>query len=48
VRAGSIPVMATKSKVMKNEKYWDGFLLGFFVGGILGIIILDLVQKGIL
>jgi hypothetical protein len=33
---------------MKNEEYWNGFLLGLFVGGILGITILNLVQKGIL
>jgi uncharacterized membrane-anchored protein YhcB (DUF1043 family) len=33
---------------MKNEKYWNGFLLGFLIGGIIGIIILNLVQKGIL
>ena len=37
-----------KNKIMKNEKYWNGFLLGFFVGGIVGIIILYLVQRGIL
>jgi hypothetical protein len=33
---------------MKNEKYWNGFILGFFVGGILGIIVLRLVDNGIL
>jgi hypothetical protein len=33
---------------MKNEKYWNGFILGFFVGGIMGIVVLNLVQKGIL
>jgi hypothetical protein len=33
---------------MKNEKWWNAFLLGFFIGGIIGIIVLDLVQKGIL
>jgi hypothetical protein len=33
---------------MKDEKYWNGFILGMFVGGIMGIIILTLVQKGIL
>jgi hypothetical protein len=33
---------------MKNEKWWNGFLLGVFIGGIIGIIVLDLVQKGIL
>jgi glycerol uptake facilitator-like aquaporin len=33
---------------MKNEKYWDGFILGFFIGGITGIVIYDLVVRGIL
>lgn len=33
---------------MKNEKYWDGFLLGFFIGGVIGIIVLDLVQRGLI
>jgi len=33
---------------MKNEQYWNGFIFGFFVGGIIGIVILTLVQKGIL
>jgi hypothetical protein len=33
---------------MKDEKYWNGFILGMFVGGIMGIIILTLVQKGII
>jgi hypothetical protein len=33
---------------MKNEKGWYGFLLGFLIGGICGMIILILVQKGIL
>jgi hypothetical protein len=33
---------------MKDEKYWDGFVLGLFVGGILGIIVLNLVQRGLL
>jgi len=33
---------------MKNEQYWDGFILGLFIGGIMGIIVLNLVQKGIL
>lgn len=33
---------------MKNEKYWNGFILGLFIGGIMGIVILNLVQKGIL
>jgi hypothetical protein len=49
VNTGSIPVLTTKmNKVMKNEKWWNGFLLGFFIGGISGIVILDLVQRGIL
>jgi hypothetical protein len=33
---------------MKNENYWNGFLLGFFIGGIVGITMLTLVIKGIL
>jgi hypothetical protein len=33
---------------MKNEKWLNGFLVGLFLGGILGIILLDLVNKGIL
>jgi hypothetical protein len=33
---------------MKNEKWFNGFLVGLFIGGIMGIIILDLVNKGIL
>jgi glycerol uptake facilitator-like aquaporin len=33
---------------MKNEKYWNGFIFGFFVGGTIGIIIYDLVIRGIL
>jgi hypothetical protein len=33
---------------MKEEKDWYGFLLGFLIGGICGMIILILVQKGIL
>ena len=35
-------------KVMKNENWWNGFILGFTIGGIVGIIILDLVQKGVI
>ena len=47
--AGSNPVLTTNEiKVMKNEKWLDGFLVGFFIGGIMGIIILDLINKGIL
>ena len=45
---GSNPVLTTKIKIMKNEKWWNGFIVGFFIGGIIGIIVLDLVQKGIL
>jgi glycerol uptake facilitator-like aquaporin len=33
---------------MKDEKYWNGFILGMFVGGIMGIVIYDLVIRGIL
>ena len=33
---------------MKSEKFWNGFMVGFFIGGIVGIIVLELVQKGIL
>ncbi len=33
---------------MKNTKYWNGFILGFMIGGIMGILVLNLVQKGIL
>ena len=32
----------------KNENYWNGFILGFFIGGISSMIILNLIQKGIL
>jgi hypothetical protein len=32
----------------KYEKWTDGFLVGFFIGGFLGIILHDLVQRGIL
>ena len=32
----------------KNENYWNGFSLGFSIGGIIAMIILNLVQKGIL
>ena len=47
--AGSNPVLTTNEiKVMKNEKWFNGFLIGLFLGGILGIIILDLINKGIL
>jgi hypothetical protein len=33
---------------MKNQRFFNGFMLGFFLGGIIGIIIHDLVIKGIL
>jgi hypothetical protein len=33
---------------MNKENFFNGFLLGFFVGGILGIIIYELVLQGIL
>ena len=33
---------------MKNEKYWNGFILGFFIGGLIGIAILSLINKNII
>jgi uncharacterized membrane-anchored protein YhcB (DUF1043 family) len=33
---------------MKKEKYWNGFIFGLFIGGIIGMIILELVQRGML
>ena len=33
---------------MKNEKYFNGFILGMFVGGILGVIVVRLVDNNIL
>lgn len=33
---------------MNNEKSFNAFMLGFFIGGIIGIVVLNLVQKGIL
>jgi hypothetical protein len=33
---------------MKNEKWWNGFLVGFSIGGVVGIFILNLIQRGIL
>jgi glycerol uptake facilitator-like aquaporin len=33
---------------MKNEKYFNGFILGMFVGGILGVIVVRLLDNGIL
>jgi hypothetical protein len=32
----------------KYEKQINGFLIGFFVGGVFGIIIMELVNKGII
>ena len=32
----------------KYEKWINGFLVGFFIGGIIGIIILSLVQTNII
>jgi glycerol uptake facilitator-like aquaporin len=40
--------MNLKTNNMKKEKQHFGFIIGFFIGGILGIIIHDLVIKGIL
>jgi glycerol uptake facilitator-like aquaporin len=33
---------------MKNERSFYWFMLGFFLGGIMGILIHDLVIKGVL
>lgn len=33
---------------MKNEKFLNGLIIGFTIGGIVGIIALSLVQKGII
>jgi len=33
---------------MKSEKFWDGFLVGFAFGGVIALVIYDLVVKGIL
>jgi hypothetical protein len=33
---------------MKSEKFWDGFLLGFFIGGVIALVIYDLIVQGIL
>lgn len=30
----------------KSEKWFNGFMVGFLVGGIVGIFILDLIKKG--
>jgi hypothetical protein len=40
--------MSFKTNSMKNERQHFGFIIGFFIGGVLGIIIHDLVIKGIL
>jgi hypothetical protein len=47
-KTGSNPVLTTKLKVMKNKKWFEGFVVGFLIGDIIGIIVLTLVQKGIL
>jgi hypothetical protein len=49
--AGAVPVLTTKkNKVMnrKHESFENGFLIGFFIGGILGMILLNLLQRGVL
>lgn len=33
---------------MKRKKWLNGFIVGFFIGGILGIVVLDLIQRGII
>jgi hypothetical protein len=33
---------------MKNEKYMDGFILGFLIGGVVALIIVELLKNGIL
>jgi len=33
---------------INNENFFNGFIIGFLIGGICGIVILDLVIKGIL
>ena len=33
---------------LPREKSFNGFILGFFIGGIVGIIVLSLVQKGLI
>ena len=33
---------------MKNEKFWNGFLLGYVVGGVIALVIYDLIVQGIL
>jgi hypothetical protein len=45
---GSIPTLTSKIKVMKHEKWFNGFMWGFFIGGIVGIAVLTLAQQGIL
>ena len=39
---------AIKTNNMKHEKWFNGFMWGFFIGGIIGVIVLDLVQIGVL
>ena len=48
VRVGWYLPWLLKLNVMKNENWWNGFLVGIIIGGVIGIIILDLVQRGIL
>lgn len=33
---------------MKNEKYWNGFIVGLFIGGTIGIIVMNLIQMGLI
>jgi hypothetical protein len=33
---------------MKNKKWWNGFLIGYFIGGLFGVIVMGLVQRGVL
>jgi hypothetical protein len=33
---------------LKNDNYFNGFILGFFIGGIIGIAILNLINKNII
>lgn len=33
---------------MKNKMFFRGFIIGLFIGDIMGMVILKLVQKGIL
>ena len=40
--------LKTNNIMEKYEKQINGFILGFFIGGIVGIIVLSLVQKGLI